>query len=94
MSASFVNAQVLTPEDSLSAGLTHSDRPTVVSGYGEAGYENHLNENEAKVNLARAVIFLGHKFNDKISFFPKRKLKMQKWQAGNQVGKWRSNRLL
>ncbi|MBB5395795.1 hypothetical protein [Mucilaginibacter sp. AK015] len=68
----FVNsasAQVLTQEDSLSAGLIYKQQATVISGYGEAKYGIDTKRKSAEANLKRVVLFLGHKFNNKISLF-------------------------
>lgn len=64
-----LTAQILTKEDSLQAKLIQKDAQTVLSGYGEISYENNLTNKEATANLNRAVLFVGHRFNDKISFF-------------------------
>ena len=58
---------VLTNEDSLNAGTGKSR--TVVSGYGSAFYQRNFNSKTANLNLERAVLFVGHQFNSKISFF-------------------------
>ena len=62
-------AQVLTKEDSLKAGLTPKSNPTVISAYGEAKVEYDLQNKTGVANLTRNVLFLGHRFNDKISLF-------------------------
>jgi hypothetical protein len=59
--------QVLTNEDSLNAGI-HSQK-TVISGYGSAFYQRDFNLEHSKATLERAVLFVGHQFNDRISFF-------------------------
>ncbi|MEO5643010.1 MAG: hypothetical protein ABIQ40_03040 [Bacteroidia bacterium] len=80
-----LSAQVLTREDSLQAGLYRSDRMTVLSGYGEAkvSYDTRFKTGEA--NLTRNVIFLGHKFNSKISLFSELEIEDAK-VAGGEVG--------
>jgi hypothetical protein len=62
-------AQVLTREDSLQAGLIQSDRSTVVSGYGEAKVTYDLKDKTGEANLTRVVLFVGHRFNDRVSLF-------------------------
>ncbi|MBL4676138.1 MAG: hypothetical protein JKY70_08050 [Mucilaginibacter sp.] len=72
LSAFYVNkvsAQVLTQEDSLSAGLINKQQATVLSGYGEAKYGIDTKRKSAEASLKRVVLFLGHKFNNKISLF-------------------------
>ena len=58
---------LLTNEDSLNAGYGKSK--TVISGYGSAFYQRNFNEDNAVITLERAVLFVGHQFNSKISFF-------------------------
>lgn len=82
----YSNAQVITHEDSLNAGLIASEKATVISGYGEAKYEYDLRYNTAKANLTRAVLFLGHKFNDKISFFSELEVEDAKVSGGENGG--------
>ena len=63
-------AQILTAEDSLTAGIkSKGDRATVISGYGEASYTQDLVNNTGTARLNRAVLFVGHRFSDKISLF-------------------------
>ncbi len=62
-------AQVLTQEDSLAAGLIYQPQATVISGYGEARYSMDTKRKSSEANLKRVVLFLGHKFNNKISLF-------------------------
>lgn len=64
-----VSAQVLTQEDSLSAGLIYKQQATVISGYGEAKYSIDTKRKSAEASLKRVVLFLGHKFSNKISLF-------------------------
>ncbi len=64
-----VKAQVLTPEDSLAAGLIRKESTTVISGYGEARYTVDIQHRNAEATLKRVVLFVGHKFSDKISLF-------------------------
>jgi len=63
------NAQMLTKEDSLSAGLIASDNATVISGYGNFLYSNNFTMKEAIANVDRMVLFVGHKFNKRILLF-------------------------
>ncbi|MEO6150141.1 MAG: hypothetical protein ABIN95_03760 [Mucilaginibacter sp.] len=63
------SAQVLTQEDSLAAGLIYKQQATVLSGYGEAHYSIDTKRKSAEASLKRVVLFLGHKFNNKISLF-------------------------
>ncbi|MBL7952583.1 MAG: hypothetical protein JNM62_12790 [Flavobacteriales bacterium] len=83
--ATISHAQVLTKEDSLNAGLVKSDRTTLVSGYGElkVSYDQKLGTGQA--NLTRNVLFLGHRFNSRITFFSEMELE----NAGVEGGKTR-----
>jgi len=67
-------AQIFTKEDSLNAGLVRSGQPTVISGYGQAKVEYDLRYKTGVVNLTRNVLFLGHKFSNKIYFFSEMEL--------------------
>ncbi len=78
--------QVLTKEDSLAAGLIASDRATVISGYGSAMYENNLTAGKARINLDRVVLFVGHKFNNKVSFFSELELEDAKVAGDGNTG--------
>jgi hypothetical protein len=79
-------AQVLTPEDSLSAGLIQRDAATIVSGYGEVKVMADLRNGTATANLSRAVIFLGHRFNKNISFLSEMELEDAKVAFGGEDG--------
>jgi hypothetical protein len=59
--------QLLTNEDSLNRGANNNK--TVISGYGSALYQRNFNQHQSMVALDRAVLFVGHKFNEKISLF-------------------------
>jgi hypothetical protein len=63
------SAQVFTQEDSLAAGLIHKQQATVIAGYGESKYSIDTKRKSAEASLKRVVLFLGHKFNNKISLF-------------------------
>lgn len=84
----FSYSQVLTKEDSLSAGLIKSNATTVISGYGNFRYSNNITEETAKINLDRLVIFVGHKFTKKISFFSELELEDAKIEGGEVGGEF------
>ncbi len=65
----YSNAQVITHEDSLTAGLLSSEKATVISGYGEGKFSFDTRYATAKANLTRAVLFVGHKFSNNVNFF-------------------------
>ncbi len=59
--------QIITNEDSLTSGI--SKKRTVISGYGSAYYTRDMNMKTAGASLDRVVLFVGHQFNSRISFF-------------------------
>lgn len=64
------NAQQLvlgTSEDSLTSGSAKNK--TVISGYGMVTYQRDMVQKKSTMNLERAVLFVGHQFTNKISFF-------------------------
>ncbi len=73
-------AQIISNEDSL---LTNKDNQTVISGYGSAFYQHNKNTQQASMNLERAVMFVGHKFNSKISLFTELEVENAKVEGGN-----------
>ncbi|TAH41612.1 MAG: hypothetical protein EYC69_08225 [Bacteroidetes bacterium] len=60
-------AQFLNREDSMIAGLNPGSSNVILSGYGEAKYSYNSNLETASINLTRAVVFVGYRFNNKIS---------------------------
>ncbi len=82
----FTYSQVLTKEDSLNNGLVEKNATTVISGYGEAKYNLNLKNNQGQVNLTRNVLFLGHKFNNEVSFFSELEIEDAKVEGGEAGG--------
>lgn len=76
--------QIFTNEDSLNAGL--ATNRTVVSGYGSAFYRRDFNLHQATATLERAVLFIGHQFNQKIAFFSEMELENAKVAGGDDNG--------
>ncbi len=74
MIAVTANAQIFTKEDSLQAGLVRSSQATVLSGYGQAKVQYDLRYKTGEANLTRNVLFLGHKFSNKVYFFSEMEL--------------------
>ena len=68
------NAQnlVLTNEDSLNTGSNKNK--TVISGYGDAFYQRNFYLKQSTASLERVVLFVGHRFNEKISLFTEMEL--------------------
>lgn len=79
-------AQVITREDSLNAGLVAKNAPTVISGYGQAKVEYDLKNRTGVANLTRNVLFLGHRFSNKISFFSEMEIEDAKIAGGKPSG--------
>jgi hypothetical protein len=71
---------ILTNEDSLLKGS--NTQKTVISGYGSAAFQRNFNEQQSTVTLERAVLFLGHQFSQKISFFSELELENAKVEGG------------
>ncbi len=84
----FSFGQILTKEDSLNAGLVKSNSTTVVSGYGNFRYSNNITKGTASVNLDRLVVFIGHKFTNKISFFSELEVEDAKISGGGLGGEF------
>ncbi len=80
------NSQVITREDSLNAGLTPKNSPTVISGYGQAKVEYDTRLKTGTANLTRNVLFLGHRFSNKISFFSELEIENAKVVSGRGSG--------
>ncbi|HNQ61672.1 MAG TPA: hypothetical protein PKJ62_04715 [Bacteroidia bacterium] len=59
--------QYLNKEDSMLAGLNPVGNNVIISGYGEAKYSYDSNFETASFNLTRTVLFVGYRFNSKIS---------------------------
>jgi len=71
-------------EDSLHAGTV--SQKTVISGYGSAFYQRDFNQKQSTVTLERAVLFVGHQFSDKISFFSELEIENAKVEGGESNG--------
>lgn len=81
---SFAQKPALTSEDSLTNNLSKS--ATTIGGYGNAFYQHNSSLKDAKINLERFVLFVGHKFNDKISFFGELEVEDAKVSGGEEGG--------
>ena len=55
---------------------------TIVSGYGSAFYQRNFNQQQSTVTLERAVLFVGHQFSQKISFFSELEMENAKVEGG------------
>ncbi len=76
------NAQnlVMTNEDSIRLGS--NAQKTVISGYGSAFYQRNFDQQQSTITLERAVLFVGHQFTQKISFFSELELENAKVEGG------------
>lgn len=75
---------VLTNEDSLNVNATKNK--TVISGYGSAAYQRDFNLQQSTATLERAVLFIGHQFNSKISVFTELEVENAKVEGGDEGG--------
>ncbi|MES1159316.1 MAG: hypothetical protein ABUM51_01030, partial [Bacteroidota bacterium] len=71
---------MITSEDSLNNNAAKNK--TVISGYGSAFYQRNFNQKQSTFTLERAVLFVGHQFNEKIAFFSELELENAKVTAG------------
>lgn len=69
-----LHAQIITAEDSLTAGLVAGTAKTIISGYGEANASHDFKLNNSNATLKRTVLFIGHKFSNKITLFTEMEL--------------------
>lgn len=87
----YANAQYQTPaqklvtsEDSLNASAAKNK--TIISGYGSAAYQRDFNLHQSTVTLERAVLFVGHQFNNKIAVFTELEVENAKVEGGEDGG--------
>lgn len=76
--------QLFTGEDSLHNGITKSR--TILSGYGSAYYQRDFVRKHATMNLERVVLFVGHRFNARISFFSEMEIENALVVGGEEKG--------
>lgn len=79
-------AQVVSAEDSLATGLTRSAGTTTISGYGQAKVQYDFRYHTATANLTRNVLFVGHRFSNKISFFSEMEIENARVEGGSPSG--------
>jgi hypothetical protein len=73
-------------EDNLHKDSTSFLSKTSIGGYGNAFYQRNFNLETSTVNLERFVLFVGHKFNRKISFFSELEVEDAKVEGGEEGG--------
>lgn len=82
----FAQQSNTTAEDSLHKGLSSFLQGTTLGGYGNAFYQRNTNLKTSTVNLERFVLFVGHRFNNKISFFSELEVEDAKVSGGEEGG--------
>lgn len=86
--AAVTEAQVLTKEDSLAAGLKVSNKTTVLSGYGEIMTSYNTGTQTGSANLTRFVTFFGHRFSKNIALFSELELENAKVTSSGGSGEF------
>jgi len=81
-----VQAQILTKEDSLAAGLDVSTKTTVLSGYGEMVVSHNRGLKTTTANINRFVTFFGHRFSKNITLFSEIELENARVSGGSPTG--------
>ena len=76
-------SQIVTREDSLSAGLSMSNKNTIISGYGEAKVVYDAEMQTATANLTRVVLFVGYRLQQNITLFTEMEVEDAKVAGGN-----------
>ncbi|MDP4217550.1 MAG: hypothetical protein Q8927_15220 [Bacteroidota bacterium] len=71
---------MISPEDSLNRSAPK--KRTVISGYGSAFYQRDVNAQQSTMTLERAVLFVGHQFNERIAFFSELEVENAKVASG------------
>ena len=79
-------AQTNTAEDILHKDSTSLLSRTTIGGYGNVLYQRDFNRETATIDLERTVLFVGHKFNKKISFFSELEVEDAKVAGGEEGG--------
>ncbi len=77
-------APTTTSEDSLTNSLSKSG--TAIGGYGDAFYSKNQFLGTSRVDLERFVLFVDHKFNEKVSFFSELEVEDAKVDGGESGG--------
>ena len=75
-----------TAENELNSDSTSVLSRTTIGGYGNAFYQRDFNLEKANVNLERFVLFVGHKFNNRISLFTEIEIEDAKISGGEEGG--------
>ncbi|MEO8148924.1 MAG: hypothetical protein ABI723_14860 [Bacteroidia bacterium] len=75
-----------TAEEALHKDTTSILSRTTIGGYGNVRYERDFNQETSTINLERFVLFVGHKFNSKISVFSELEVEDAKVEGGDEGG--------
>ncbi len=75
-----------TAEDKLQNDSISKQSTTTIGGYGNAFYQRNFNQKVSTVDLERFVLFTGHKFSKKISFFSELEVEDAKVSGGEEGG--------
>lgn len=72
-------------EDLLTGGNAE-DHATVISGYGEMSFRRDVAYKQSRANLDRVVLFVGHQFSSRFSFFSELEVSDARIEAGAARG--------
>ncbi|HEY4787819.1 MAG TPA: hypothetical protein VIH57_17305 [Bacteroidales bacterium] len=75
-----------TNEEQLQKDTSSYLSNTTIGGYGDIVYQRNFNEKFSTINLERFVLFTGHKFTRKISFFSELEVEDAKVSGGEAGG--------
>jgi hypothetical protein len=84
---SYAQQKPPTSESALDAGARQGSA-TFIGGYGNVLYQRDFNSEEARLNLERFVLFVGHRFSQRVSLFSELEIedaKVEGGQAGGEV---------
>ncbi len=87
---SFFSQSIMAQESSKNAETTllkdTTKHETTIGGYGDAFYQYDKNLETANINLERFVLFAGHRFNNKFTFFSELEVEDAKVAGGEEGG--------
>jgi hypothetical protein len=82
----FAQKNVITSENYLQNDSSGNLTNTIIGGYGDAFYQRNINLEHSTAKLERFVLFTGHKFSKKISFFSELEIEDAKVSGGETGG--------
>ena len=83
---SSTSAQIIAVSAETKQTIDTTQGHTTIGGYGNAYFQRNNNEEKAKMNFERLVLFTGHKFNKKFSFFSELEVEDAKVSGGEEGG--------